>query len=136
MGVSILPKLAANVCMAIKGTTKVSCRARRSTAMAKGTKVIKDTSLVMTMLQKKGKNTSTAIMDRVVAVRCSRLAGHIFKQPLLLKALHHSHQGKQQGQGVPVDIRQVAPAGQHKERRNHRQEDRYGKHHFPPGESP
>ena len=29
-------------------------------------------ALVMTMLQKKGKNTSTAIMDRVVAVRCSR----------------------------------------------------------------
>ena len=81
MGVSILPKLAANVCMAIKGTTKVSCRARRSTAMAKGTKVIKDTSLVMTMLQKKGKNTSTAIMDRVVAVCCSRFPATYSNSP-------------------------------------------------------
>lgn len=72
MGVSILPRLAATVCSTTRGTTSQSCPAMCSTIRAKGTKVISDTSLVMTMLQKKGRNTRANIILRVVSVRRSR----------------------------------------------------------------
>ena len=56
MGGSILPRLAATVCITITGTRSfrsVSPPMRRSTTMVNGTKVISETSLVMNMLKKK-----------------------------------------------------------------------------------
>ena len=71
IGVSILPRLAATVCITTTGTTSFSCPASRSTTSAKGTKVISETSLVTTMLQTNGRKTSTSIIPRLVRVWCS-----------------------------------------------------------------
>ena len=85
MGVSILPRLAATVCNTTSGTTSQSCPAICSTTSAKGTKVMRDTSLVMTMLQKKGRNTSTNSILRVVSVRRSRQLPSQTKSPAFWK---------------------------------------------------
>ena len=72
MGVSMLPRLAASVCRTTRGTASSSCWASFRTASPKGTKVMSDTSLVMAMLQKKGRNTNTSTMRRVEPARRSR----------------------------------------------------------------
>ena len=61
MGVSILPRFAASVCNTTVGIINLCNPADLSTMSAKGTKVIRETSLVTTMLRKKGANTSTAM---------------------------------------------------------------------------
>ena len=71
MGVIILPRLAATVWSTTRGTASFSCPIIRSTMRPKGTKVIRDTSLVMTILSTKGRNTSTNTIRREVAVRFS-----------------------------------------------------------------
>ena len=81
MGVSMLPRLAARVCSTTKGITNRSCPASRSTTRPKGTKVIRDTSLVMTMLKKKGRNTSTSSMVLVEPVRRSSRLPKNWKTP-------------------------------------------------------
>ena len=68
----MLPRLAASVCSATTGISSFSCSAMRRTVMANGTKVISATSLVIAMLQKKGRKTRTAIICRVFFVRRSR----------------------------------------------------------------
>ena len=73
MGVSMLPRLAATVWSTAMGTSSRSCPARRSTVMPKGMKVMSATSFVMTMLNAKGRNTSSSIMLRVVEARRSSL---------------------------------------------------------------
>ena len=72
MGVSMLPRLAARVCSTSRGTASPSLPMMRSTARPKGTKVKRETSLVMSMLQKKGRKTRTKSTCRVVPVLCSR----------------------------------------------------------------
>ena len=75
MGVSMLPRLAAMVCSTTWGTSSRSCPAMRRMVMPKGTKAMRDTSLVMTMLHTKGKNTSRNTRVRVERMRpSSRLA--------------------------------------------------------------
>ena len=59
-GVSMLPRLAAMVWSTTTGSTNGSMPAILRTAMAKGTNVINATSLVIAMLKKKHRNTSTA----------------------------------------------------------------------------
>ena len=65
----MLPRLAAMVCRATTGTALCSSPARESTSRAKGTKVMRETSLVTSMLKKKGRKISTHSSCRVVAVR-------------------------------------------------------------------
>ena len=71
MGVAILPRLAAMVCITTTGMTRWVCPARESTSRAKGTKVMRATSLVTAMLTKKGSRMSTPSSCRVVWVRSS-----------------------------------------------------------------
>jgi len=68
MGVSILPRLAAMVCMHTTGMVsarRVSGARPLSTTKVKGTKVSRETSLVMIMLPKKHSptRTSTSCME-------------------------------------------------------------------------
>ena len=78
---SILPRLAATVCSTTMGIIRDSCPAIFSTTMPKGTKVIRDTSLVITILSTKGRNTSTNSMVRVVLTRPSRRLPRLTKTP-------------------------------------------------------
>ena len=71
MGVAMLPRLAAMVCITTTGTTRWVWPARASTSRAKGTKVMRATSLVTAMLTKKGSRMSTPSSCRVVWVRSS-----------------------------------------------------------------
>ena len=68
----MLPRLAAAVCRTAIGTTSFSWPAIFNTAIPKGTKVISETSLVITMLHTKGRKTSTDSMLLVDAVTSSR----------------------------------------------------------------
>ena len=71
MGVSMLPRLAAKVCITTRGTTCRPCPVIRSTNSPKGTKVSSATSLVTTILSPKGRNTSTPSRARVLRTRRS-----------------------------------------------------------------
>ena len=69
-GVAMLPRLAATVCKTI---TFIRCRrspSRLSTRMAKGTKVIRATSLVMSMEEKKGSSTNKSTRARKFRFPC------------------------------------------------------------------
>ena len=59
MGVSVLPILAAIVCIITSGTARCSCFAIRRTVRPNGTNVISETSLVITILNKNGSPTKT-----------------------------------------------------------------------------
>ena len=66
MGVAMLPRLAATVCNTTTGMAR-SFRPQRSRARrAKGTKVIRATSLVMIMLVKKHSSTSVSASWRLL----------------------------------------------------------------------
>ena len=58
-----------------------------STVRAKGTKVMRETSLVMTMLKKKGRATSASTIRRVVAVRRSKAAPRVSNRPSICRPL-------------------------------------------------
>ncbi len=67
MGVSMLPRLAAMVCMATRGRASLclcSPSVMASTVKVKGTKVISATSLVISMLEKKLSSKSTSTRPR------------------------------------------------------------------------
>ena len=68
MGVSILPRFAAIVISVTTRLTERSMSARRSTKSPNGTKVISATSLVIHMLHKKHRNTSTNATPRPLLV--------------------------------------------------------------------
>ena len=64
MGVSILPRFAAMVCIqttGIRREQRTSAPRRLRTTNVKGTKVSRETSLVMNMLPKKHSPTSTIV---------------------------------------------------------------------------
>lgn len=74
MGVSILPRLAAMVCMHTTGMVsarRVSGARPLSTTKVKGTKVSRETSLVMIMLPKKHSPTRTSTSCKVLPVRAN-----------------------------------------------------------------
>ena len=74
MGVSILPRLAATVCIHTTGTASArqSFGSKRpSTAKVKGTKVSRATSLVISILPKKHSPTSTSTKGNTPPVRPS-----------------------------------------------------------------
>lgn len=81
MGVSMLPRLAASVCRTTVGMTSLSSPADFNTMRANGTKVMSDTSLVTTMLKKKGANTSTAIILRELSALFKSLLARKEKSP-------------------------------------------------------
>ena len=75
MGVSILPRLAAMVCIHTTGRisfSRASAPRLFRTTKVKGTKVSSDTSLVMNILPKKHNPTNTRTSCRVLPVRASR----------------------------------------------------------------
>ena len=71
MGVSMLPRFAAAVCSTTSGMASRSHPAISSTTSPKGTKVMRATSLVTSMLTKKGRKVSTSSICRVVESRPS-----------------------------------------------------------------
>ena len=73
MGVAMLPRLAATVSTTTRVSTRSSRPSIRNTSRVKGTKVMRVTSLVITMLQKKHSSTSTADRLRRLPARRSRV---------------------------------------------------------------
>ena len=73
MGVAMLPRLAAMVWRLTTGMMRSRCPTRSSTSRAKGTKVMRATSLVTAMLVRKGRKISTPSSCRVEAVRESTI---------------------------------------------------------------
>ena len=71
MGVAMLPRLAAMVCMVTTGIARRVSPAMPSASSAKGTKVISATSFVTSMLAKKHKKIRQASSWRLVPVRLS-----------------------------------------------------------------
>ena len=68
----MLPRFAAIVCSTTCGTIKRSCPTSFNRVRPNGTKAIKATSFVMTMLNRKGKKTRRNSMARVVWILLSR----------------------------------------------------------------
>ena len=66
MGVRVLPILAAMVSSVIKGIKSVRCRISINMEMEKGTKMMRDMSLVMTMEEKKQANMKKRAILRTV----------------------------------------------------------------------
>ena len=81
IGVSELPIFAATVCRAIVGTASRSCPDILSTAIPNGTKVIRATSFVMTILKKKGRKTSAKSICDEVRVFLKSLSPRKTKSP-------------------------------------------------------
>ena len=77
----MLPRLAARVW----STTKYNARSSRptspSTSRVKGTKVMRDTSLVMSMEVKKGRSTSTREINRIRRLPASSFWASTAKRP-------------------------------------------------------
>ena len=84
MGVRILPRLAAMVCSTITGIICFLCPVIVRINMARGTKVIKATSFVIHIEEKKHSSTSTKVMDLTLATRVSSFFDSRTKTPVLL----------------------------------------------------
>ena len=91
-----------------QGTASSSCWASFRTASPKGTKVMSDTSLVMAMLQKKGRNTNTSTMRRVEAARRSRRCPWIERTPPA-GSLSSPPSGRRAGREYPSRYRRDRP---------------------------
>ena len=74
----MLPRLAATVCRTMTGISRFCCPVMDRTRTVNGTKVISATSLVISMLRKKHRNTRTAESCLVSAVRL-RMKTAIFR---------------------------------------------------------
>ena len=81
IGVSMLPRFAASVCNMTSGTASRRLSESLSTTSANGTKVMSATSLVATMLKKKGRKTSTSIILRVLSALLSSLCARKENSP-------------------------------------------------------
>ena len=81
MGVAMLPRLAAMVCMTTTGMARTFSPAKARTSRAKGTKVMRATSLVTAMLVKKGRKMRIASSCRVVRVRRSMASPMVRNRP-------------------------------------------------------
>lgn len=78
----MLPRLAAMVCRTTTGISLSSRRIIFSSSMAKGTKVISATSLVMNMLEKKHRRTRSISSCRRLCMRIRRLSPIWWKNPM------------------------------------------------------
>ena len=111
MGVSMLPRLAAKVCITTRGTTCRPCPAIRSTNSPKGTKVSSATSLVTTILSPKGEEHQHPLAGHGAATRRSNPLARHRETPPPAGTPSSPPSGEEQRQGVPIDVSKYAALG-------------------------